>query len=288
MNLATREEIIAAIHRCAGRLGRPPVYRELRLELNISERWLQHQFGGFTKALIACGLQTSSRNTKTPLDVLFRDWAQVARKLGKLPTTLEQDSHGAFTSAPFARRFRGWSSVPLAMLLHGNQAGLWPDWPDVLKMVTAVVEEQRAAEELQKHSAEQSHHHVAKEPNKQKPREESWFIDGAPTYGEPIISPALAHAPTNEAGVLVLFGSLAAELGYLILHMQTGFPDCVALRRVAGNRCQLTKIELEYESRNFREHKHDPEGCDLIVCWHHNWPECPVRVLELKKFVTQR
>lgn len=272
MNLATKEEIIAAILRCAGRLGRPPVYHELRVELNVSERWLQRQFGGFTKALIASGLHSSACNTKIPVDALFRDWVQVSRKLNKLPTTFEQDSHGEFTSAPFARRFRGWSRVPRAMLLHGNQAGLWADWPDVLKMVTEVVKEQRAAEG----------------PQKQNKPEERWSIDGAPTYGEPIISPALAHAPTNEAGVLVLFGSLASELGYLILHMQTGFPDCVALRRIDGNRCQLTKIELEYESRNFREHKHDPAGCYLIVCWSHNWPECPVRVLELKKFVTQR
>jgi len=22
-------------------------------------------------------------------------------------------------------------------------------------------------------------------------------------------------------------------------------------------------------------------GCDLIVCWVHNWPECPVEVIEL-------
>jgi hypothetical protein len=41
------------------------------------------------------------------------------------------------------------------------------------------------------------------------------------------------------------------------------------------------KIEFEKESRNFLRHGHLPSGCDLIVCWVHNWPECPVEVIEL-------
>jgi hypothetical protein len=26
-------------------------------------------------------------------------------------------------------------------------------------------------------------------------------------------------------------------------------------------------VEFEFESRNFLKHKHDPNGCDVIVCW---------------------
>ena len=40
-------------------------------------------------------------------------------------------------------------------------------------------------------------------------------------------------------------------------------------------------IELEYESRNFLEHQHPVNGCDLIVCWINNWPDCPLEVIEL-------
>jgi hypothetical protein len=28
---------------------------------------------------------------------------------------------------------------------------------------------------------------------------------------------------------------------------------------------------------------HDVKGCNMIICWRHNWPECPMEVLELKK-----
>ena len=281
MNLATKEEIIAAIQRCASRLGRAPVYHELRLELVVGERWLQRLFGSYTKALAACGLRPSPRNAKASLDALFRDWARVARKVGKIPTRNEQDSYGQFTSAPLVRRFRRWNSVPRELHIYAEKHGLWKEWPDVLEMLNHDKRAKRAAQAEERFAMRVTNARAAE-------KQEDWSLPNAPTYGQPIISPALAHAPTNEAGVLVLFGSLAPELGYLILHMQTGFPDCVALRRIAGNRCQLTRIELEYESRNFREHKHKTEGCDLVVCWNHNWLECPVRVLELKKFVTQR
>ena len=34
-------------------------------------------------------------------------------------------------------------------------------------------------------------------------------------------------------------------------------------------------------------HMHDPNGCDIIVCWEHNWPECPLEVIELKKEIAK-
>jgi len=45
----------------------------------------------------------------------------------------------------------------------------------------------------------------------------------------------------------------------------------------------MVRIEFEYESRNFLKHMHPANGCDLIVCWRHNWPECPLEVIELRK-----
>lgn len=38
-------------------------------------------------------------------------------------------------------------------------------------------------------------------------------------------------------------------------------------------------------SRSFRNHGHDPAGCELVVCWEHDWPECPIEVLELRGVV---
>ena len=104
-------------------------------------------------------------------------------------------------------------------------------------------------------------------------------------YGPLIGAGPLVCGPTNEQGVIFLFGAKAEELGFLVLRMQTGFPDCEAWRVVGKDRLQRVRIEIEYESRNFLRHMHDPNGCDLIVCWEHNWPECPLEVVELKKAV---
>jgi hypothetical protein len=66
--------------------------------------------------------------------------------------------------------------------------------------------------------------------------------------------------------------------------IQTQFPDCEAKRRVGADKWQMKRIEFEFESRNFREHGHAAEGCDIIVCWERNWEDCPnnIEVIALK------
>jgi hypothetical protein len=85
--------------------------------------------------------------------------------------------------------------------------------------------------------------------------------------------------------VVYLFGAMARELGFMVTHIQTGFPDCEAVRRVEEDRWQRVRIEFEYESRNFLKHLHRTSDCDLIVCWIHNWPACPLEVVELRSVV---
>ena len=82
---------------------------------------------------------------------------------------------------------------------------------------------------------------------------------------------------------MLLFGMLAKDLGYMIEAVQKGFPDCEAIRQVAPERWQRVNIEFEFESKNFRDHGHPLTGCDVIVCWRHNWDNCPdhIEVLEL-------
>ena len=80
---------------------------------------------------------------------------------------------------------------------------------------------------------------------------------------------------------------LAKKLGYLVENVQTGFPDCEAMRLIAPGRWQRVSIEFEFESRNFRDHGHALDGCDVIVCWRHNWPDCPrqIEIVELYRVI---
>jgi len=106
-----------------------------------------------------------------------------------------------------------------------------------------------------------------------------------PMLGPPTRPCGLAYEPVNEMGVLALFCMLSRQLGFVIESVQSGFPDCEAKMEVEPGRWQHFRIEFEYESRNFRDHRHDPEKCNLIVCWRHNWKDCPpnLQVLELSK-----
>jgi hypothetical protein len=80
---------------------------------------------------------------------------------------------------------------------------------------------------------------------------------------------------------------VAKEIGYMVEAVQTGYPDCEAKRQVGPNNWQRVRIEFEFESRNFRDHGHVHDGCDIIVCWRHNWTECPpnLEVVELSSVI---
>jgi hypothetical protein len=91
----------------------------------------------------------------------------------------------------------------------------------------------------------------------------------------------LVYSPINENGVIFLFGKVADDLNMYIEEIKPGFPDCIG-RRFVGKGWERVSIEFEYQSKNFVQHGHDPKNCDLIICWEHNWKECPIEVIELK------
>ena len=223
-------------------------------------------FGNYGMAVRASGMEPP-RGTPTAVANLFLDWAGVARKLGKLPSIFEYEKNSMYSSRPLVSRFKGWRNVPAMMLAHAERAGLEREWTDVVELIKA-----SGAGERQ----------VASRWNGDPPGTGKILRD-RPTYGPPMMESGMACGPENENGVLFLFGMLAWQLGFVVKKIQTGFPDCLALRKVDEQTWQDVKIEVEHESRNFLRHGHPPKGCDLIVCWIHNWPECPLEVVELSK-----
>ena len=120
------------------------------------------------------------------------------------------------------------------------------------------------------------------------PREKiPWPPTGGQLYGPVLNFRGLQHAPINEQGVVFLFGMVAFEIGFIVESVATGFPHCEAKRCISrkGERWERVRIEFEFQSRNFRDHGHDPSQCDLVVCWEDNWPECPIEVLELRSAI---
>ncbi len=117
------------------------------------------------------------------------------------------------------------------------------------------------------------------------------LLSGRTVYGPllRIAVPGLAHEPMDELGVVYVFGMVAHKLGFTVLRTQSTFPDCEALREIQPGRWQRVRIEFEYESRNFVKHGHNKNECDLIVCWRHNWLECPkeLEIVELRKVLRE-
>ncbi len=106
-------------------------------------------------------------------------------------------------------------------------------------------------------------------------------------FGDKVEFKSLSCAPVNELGVVYLFGVLHETFDFRIESIQSGFPDCIARRKVGKNRWEEVRIEFEYDSRSFKTHGHDPYGVDIIICWKHNWKQCPkeIEVIELSSLL---
>jgi len=95
--------------------------------------------------------------------------------------------------------------------------------------------------------------------------------------------PDLVYEPVNEQGVIFLFAKYHKELGIEYIEgIQQGFPDAFGRRKIGRTEYEPVDIEFEFRSLDFKNHEHDPNQCDIIVCWEHNWPQCPLEAIELK------
>ncbi len=267
----TKEEVVASIKECAEKLGHAPNLKELHSMTTITKRTIRKHFCTYVLALQACGLEKSGCGYYVSMETLFAEWAGTVRRLGKIPTIAEFELHGKFSARPLMSRFKTWNNVPQCLLEYARKEGLEAEWSDVLEIIAGHTERRRRSGI------------PLGTPSGLPTR--SRMLPNAPIFGTPLMSAALLSVPTNEAEVMFLFASMARELGYAALKVRMEFPDCIALRTVDHERCQMVRIEFEYERKNFLGHLHDVKGCDMIVCWRHNWAECPLEVLELSQLI---
>ena len=268
-----KKHILKSIAVLARRLGHTPSRAEFTSRSGISAFFVLQRFRTWSDAVRAAGLRPYALNKKVEDCALLEDWGNTVRKnRGVLPRHIYRRK-AKYNPCTLANRFGGWLAVPEAFrkFAKGKRK-----WADVLAFLPAQLPKKTAGRPDSK-------------PASPIPlcRAQHAALKDRPTYGNPIDFRGLRHEPVNEQGVLLLFGMLAKELGYLIEAVQNGFPDCEAKRRVGPDRWQRVHIEFEFESRNYREHGHPLTGCDVIVCWRHNWEECPehIEILELSSVI---
>jgi len=271
----TPDEILAYIKECAAELGHVPTIPELENRGLVTRYQVDRAFGSYMAALKVCGLKGRGPGFKIDEDDLFREWLLIVRRLGRMPTVYEYQHHSGRSIRPMLRCFKTWSKVAQGVMEHLRSRGLQEEWEDVFEIISRKGK-CTSWEESEKSKLGQGF------TSREKIHYKNTF------YGPPLLPSVVTYAPVNEIGVTVLFASMAKELGFRITHMQTEFPDGEVMREVEYGRWQRLRVEFEYESRNFLAHGHPADGCELIVCWAHNWPECPVEVLEMKSVVERR
>ena len=89
----------------------------------------------------------------------------------------------------------------------------------------------------------------------------------------------VVYAPVNRAGVLLLFARLLDEFDMLV---EETAEDCsyVIVRRRVDEGWERVKVNLAFRSSGF-DNGHIEDG-DLLICWYHDWPECPLKTFELR------
>jgi HNH endonuclease len=287
--IVTKENVLAAIRVAARKLGRIPTRRELRQMAGISEKVVSNRFGTFGKAIRAAGFEPVGPGYQTSTAILLKDWARVARKLGKLPTKDEYSANSRHSPTPFDARWKSWLEVGFAFEKHVKQTGAEAEWADVLALVRKKyprLHEEEESAMTERREAGRPATEGAFERRALRRTNDAFkrpLMPGRPVYGPRLHLPGLAHEPVSENGVIHLFGMFGHELGFTVLRIQQGFPDCIALREVQPGKLQMVNIEFELESRNFLKHAHEIDGADLIVCWAHNWKDCPIEVVELRR-----
>jgi hypothetical protein len=265
--MLNKQQVLKSIATVAKELGHTPSILEFAASAEISRYSLFRLFPKWNEAVRAAGLKPNRLYARPEDSELLRDWGETVRKKRAMPSRWAYRLAGKYYPLTLAKRFGGWESVPQAFR---NFAKGKREWRDVLALLPPTVAKKERGWPKQNSARWRSQ--TAQSPLKHRA-----------TYGNPMHLPGLRHEPVNEQGVVLLFGMLANDLGYLIEAVQKGFPDCEAKRRIGPDRWQRVNIEFEFESKNFREHGHPASGCDVIVCWRHNWDDCPeqLEILEL-------
>jgi hypothetical protein len=264
--------VIREIRRVAALVGTSSLSRgTFKQHSHLSVSTIKNRFGSWNSAINAAGLTPSPNSGHGPTytdEELLLEIIRLTHELGKRPALTEMNAIGRFSVQPYRSRWRTWSdALRAAYARFGNPLN---DGSSVFAPAQPVSEPSNPVPpptETIRRVPDRGHRRVQ--------------------YGEPLDFRGLRHAPVNEQGVVYLFGMVSRELGFLIESLRTAFPDCEG-KYCVDEKKQLWEqvlIEFEFRSSNFKEHGHDPNGCDFVVCWIHDWDDCPINVIELRSHI---
>jgi hypothetical protein len=273
--------LIGRAQELARALGRDTLTRaEFARRTGIGAGKVHYHFGGWSAFCRAAGLTPNrARGVPIPDDALFAALRDALLAMGGVGTQQALDKHFRY-GVPILRR-RGWRWRTALQRLRQWCEKNDPGFPylDQLPAEPPGPELRRirktgggaGGKVSPKSGAVQSARRIRQ-----------------PVYGDRLGFRNFVNAPVSEINVAMLFALVSDELGFEIERAGPGYPDCDARRRAGPGRWQRVRIEFEFLARNFELHGHDPEHCDLIVCWEDNRGlACPVEVLAVKPLIAR-
>ena len=292
----TKETILQAIRYAAKKLGHLPTIRELTSLTGIASLTIHRRFDSYSGALRAAGFTPPRGTSHLPDEALLEDWGAIVREVKRIPTTTVFGRLGKFSAEVLMRRFGRWTTIPAAFLERFEARTEWADVHEIIKnsprfdrsgcrpsisrpACLTLPGSARFAPQVSARIGEGIHPHQVGTPPPSGPHLP--HLPRPPARQRLFAFRGLLHEPANEQTLVFLFGVVALDLGFLVQSLQQGFPDCLALWQMPTGKWRCVRIEFEFQSRNFFSAGHPLDGCDLIVCWRHNWPECPLEVIEL-------
>lgn len=270
-----RADYIRRVERLGAKLRKRPTQRDLRDRAGIRDDHTLRLFGNYAALFRAAGFRAQVRGKVTDqissADIL-QDFQKIIASIGHFPTVAEYlKQRGGYSYNLIMKHFGAWWRVRLAL---ENRSGHDSNWPANPRAINTSF-----ADSL---PATLSGSDLA-------PRLAGLSIytpqDDRPVCGRVLNHRAMLHQPTNEQGVVLLFGMMAEEMGFIIENVRTAYPDCEGKRRVGPDAWQRVRIEFEYLSSRFN---HPKRGCDLIICWRNDHPVKGIEIIALEQVIKDR
>jgi hypothetical protein len=268
----SRDQIINEIKRVAREKGSDSITRsEFYTNTGISSWQIYQRFEGWAEACQLAGLMPNQKCVRISDDILFEEMNRVFLSQGAIITRTKFDKQSKYSVDTYKKHFGNWRETLLAFRKWLEQRGEESPFIDPLPLIT------KAEPKTNKAPIDTISSEI-----------QDWQSVGGTKYGPFLNFRGLQHAPLNEQGVVFLFGMICRDLGFIVEAVRTGYPDCEAKRRIDKKRdsWERVRIEFEYRSSSFKDHGHNPRICDVIICWEHDWLECPLEVLELRSIIS--
>ncbi|MGO9243540.1 MAG: homing endonuclease associated repeat-containing protein [Verrucomicrobiia bacterium] len=264
----TKEECIQELQRVAQMLGRSHLTTsEFDAHRgNVSAFRIVRVFETWHAALEAAGLTPSPNFIReVPISTLADDFLGACVDLGRIPTIIQLTRRSRHVSHTFGSgKPGGYGAFKRAAIEHlfSNHTRMPPAIKTLLQTELLRLPTGGASSPDTRQA----------QPHRQ---------------GRTLNFRAFVYTPTCEHDVVQMFGAVAHDLGFEIIGNRSAFPDCEARRSRPGARETFVQclIEYEYASSDYRKHKHPVTGCDLVVCWTHDWADCPIEVLDLSSAI---